>query len=38
VEVAGIEPASFSISTGLLRAQPVEGFGLPVVTGVGEES
>jgi hypothetical protein len=38
VEVAGIEPASFSFSTGLLRAQPVEGFGLDVVTGVDEES
>jgi site-specific DNA recombinase len=25
VEVAGIEPASFGLSTGLLRAQPVEG-------------
>jgi site-specific DNA recombinase len=38
VEVAGIEPASFSFSTGLLRAQPVESFGLDVVTGVDEES
>jgi hypothetical protein len=38
VEVAGIEPASFSFSAGLLRAQPVEGFGPVVVTGVGERS
>ena len=33
VEVAGIEPASFGFSTGLLRAQPVEDLGPVVVTG-----
>jgi len=37
VEVAGIEPASFSFSMGLLRAHPVEVFGLLYVTGIGEE-
>ena len=36
VEVAGIEPASFSFASGLLRAQPVRGFsGLPLATGTG---
>ncbi len=36
VEVAGIEPASFSFASGLLRAQPVTGFsGLPLATGTG---
>lgn len=38
VEVAGIEPASFRLSTGLLRAQPVEDFGPAVVTGAGNRS
>jgi hypothetical protein len=29
VEVAGIEPASFGLSTGLLRAQPMGGISAP---------
>ncbi len=33
VEVAGIEPASFSFSTGLLRAQPAKGFRPELGTG-----
>jgi len=37
VEVAGNEPACFSVSTGLLRAQPVWCFGPLVFTGTGEE-
>src|SRR6476620_4327329 len=32
VEVAGIEPASFGIGPGLLRAQPAVGFSAPAVT------
>ena len=32
VEVAGIEPASFSTSPGLLRAQPAVDFSAPAVT------
>jgi predicted short-subunit dehydrogenase-like oxidoreductase (DUF2520 family) len=32
VEVAGIEPASFSTSPGLLRAQPAVFFSAPAVT------
>jgi len=32
VEVAGIEPASFSTSPGLLRAQPAVCFSAPAVT------
>jgi len=32
VEVAGIEPASFSASTGLLRAQPAVLFSAPAFT------
>jgi hypothetical protein len=32
VEVAGIEPASFSTSSGLLRAQPAVFFSAPAVT------
>jgi len=32
VEVAGIEPASFSTSPGLLRAQPAVFFSAPAIT------
>jgi hypothetical protein len=34
VEVAGVEPASFSFLMGLLRAQPVEGLEARPATGV----
>jgi len=35
VEVAGIEPASFSLSPGILRAQPVTLLGRLLATGAG---
>jgi hypothetical protein len=35
VEVAGIEPASFSTSPGLLRAQPASLFSAPAVLQAG---
>jgi hypothetical protein len=37
VEVAGIEPASFSLSPSILRAQPVIFLGLLLATGVGRK-
>jgi len=36
VEVVGIEPTSFSFSTGLLRAQPAGCLGPLAVAGAGE--
>ena len=36
VEARGIEPLSFGFSTGLLRAQPAEDLGRPLVAGVGD--
>jgi hypothetical protein len=35
VEVAGIEPASFSLSPSILRAQPVTFLGRQLATGIG---
>ena len=35
VEVAGIEPASFSLSPGILRAQPVKFVSRRLATGAG---
>ena len=35
VEVPGFEPGSFSVLTGLLRAQPVDGLGPAFATGAG---
>ena len=37
VEVAGIEPASFGLSSGILRAQPVSFLGRLLATGVGKQ-
>lgn len=35
VEVPGFEPGSFSVLTGLLRAQPVDGLRPAFATGAG---